>query len=181
MKNEAKNVDKETVDEKVAAIKLVSEPLKSALEAVINACPIGNTVAMYDTGVEFNSEQICSDAADFVLKGLVGALCYNVIDGHRGNGQKMLNNALDQVDQAAERDANFRTEKSADQLEQRIQWAARMDVQQAYRKSLQDFTIALYTAITGERYQSRAAASSVARPDSKEQGIAASLKARRSS
>jgi DNA-binding protein H-NS len=179
MKNEAKNVQKDTVDEKVKSIKLVSEPLKSALEAVINAAPVGNVLAMYDTGAEFNAEQIASDAADFVLKGLVGALCYNVIDGHRGNGQTMLSNALDQVDQAAERDGTFRTEKSSDQRQQRIEWAARMDVQQAYRKSLQDFAIALYTAITGERYQSRAATSSSAKPDSQEQGIAARLKARR--
>lgn len=181
MNDKAKNVEKDTVDAKVAEIKAVAVPLKSALEAVINAAPIGNVVACYDTGVEFNSEQIAADAADFVLKGLIGALCYNVIDGHRGNGAKMLNNALDQVDQAAERDANFRTEKSAEQLEQRIQWACRMDVQQAYRKSLQDFTMALYTAITGERYQSRAATSSSARPESKEQDIAAQLKARRGS
>lgn len=181
MNDKAKNVQKDTVDEKVAAIKLVSEPLKFALEAVINAAPVGNVLAMYDTGAEFNSEQIASDAADFVLKGLVGALCYNVIDGHRGNGQTMLSNALDQVDQAAERDGTFRTEKSSDQLQQRIEWAARMDVQQAYRKSLQDFAVALYTAITGERYQSRAATSSSAKPDSKEQGIAAALKQRRAS
>jgi len=179
MNDQAKNVQKEAVDKAVKALKKVSSPLKSALEAVINECPIGNVIACYDTGVDFPNKQICEDAADFVLKGLVGALCYNVIDGYRGNGQKMLNNALDQVDQAAERDGTFRTEKSAEQLEQRIQWAARMDVQQAYRKSLQDFTIALYTAITGERYQSRAATSNAVRPDSKEQGVAASLKARR--
>ena len=180
MNDKAKKVETETVDEKVRDIKLVSEPLKSALEAVINNAPIGNTIACYDTGVEFDSEQIATDAAQFVLKGLVGALCYNVIDGHRGNGQQMLNNALDQVDQAAERDANFRTEKSADQLHQRIEWACRMDVQQAYRKSLHEFVTALYTAVTGERYQQRAATSSASRPDSNEQSVAESLKARRS-
>lgn len=169
-----------TIDAGVAELKAVAVPLKTALEAVINAAPISNTMACYDNGIDFDAEVIASDAAEFVLKGLIGALCYNVIDGHRGNGQKMLNNALDQVDQAAERDANFRTEKSADQLHQRIEWAARMDVQQAYRKSLQDFVLKLYTAVTGERYQQRVATSSAGRPDSKEQGVAASLKARRS-
>lgn len=177
MNDKAKNVEKDTVDAMVASIKLVSVPLKSALEQVINDAAISNVIACYDTGVEFDNEQIATEAADFVLKGLVGALCYNVIDGFRGNGSKMLNNALDQVDQAAERDANFRTEKSADQLHQRIEWAARMDVQQAYRKSLQPFVTALYTAITGERYQQRVA-TSAEKPNSPEQSTASNLRDR---
>lgn len=177
MNDKAKNVEKVDVDNAMREIKLVSEPLRAALEAVINDAAIGNVIACYDTGVEFDNEQIATDAAEFVLKGLVGALCYNVIDGYRGNGSKMLNNALDQVDQAAERDANFRTEKSADQLHQRIEWAARMDVQQAYRKSLQPFVTALYTAVTGERYQQRVATSS-GKPHSPEQAAASNLRDR---
>jgi len=173
-----KSVGTAAIDTNVKELKMVSEPLKAALETVINNAEIGNVLACYDTGVEFNAESIASDAAEFVLKGLVGALCYNVIDGYKGNGQTMLNNALDQVDEAAERDANFRTEKSADQLHQRIVWAARMDVQQAYRKSLQDFVLKLYTAVTGERYQARIATSN-AKPDSAEQSVAEKLKARR--
>lgn len=179
MTEQTKNVEKDTIDQEVANVKAVSNPLKSALEAVINDAEIGNIVACYDTGhADFDAEKICSEAAEFVLKGLAGALCYNVIDGYKGNGQNMLNRALDQVDEAAERDAAFNTEKSQEQLHQRIEWACRMDVQQAYRKSLQQFVSALYAAMTGERYQARVAASN-GRPETAEQSVADKLKARR--
>jgi len=178
MNDKAKKVEKEAVDEMVKAVKAVAVPLKSALEKEIAEAPISNVLACYDTGVEFDSELIATEAAEFVLKGLVGSLCYNVIDGYRRNGQKMLNDALDQVDQAAERDAATPNEQTADRLHQRIEWAARMDVQQAYRKHLQKFVVALYTAVTGERYQQRVARSSY-KPNSTEQLVAESLKARR--
>ena len=179
MNAKTKNVSENDIDNSVANVKTVSAPLQSALEQIINDAEIGNVIACYDTGHEdFKADVICEDAAQFVLKGLIGALCYNVIDGYKGNGQTMLNNALDQVDQAAERDATFRTEKTADQLAQRIAWAARMDVQQAYRKSLQKFVTALYAAVTGERYQARVA-TSVGKPDSTEQSVAEKLRARR--
>lgn len=179
MNAKTKSVESEAVDSNVAAVKAIADPLKSALEQVINDAEIGNVIAMYDTGHEdFKADVICEDAAQFVLKGLIGALCYNVVDGFKGNGQTMLNNALDQVDQAAERDATFQTEKSADQLAQRIAWAARMDVQQAYRESLQKFVTGLYTAVTGERYQARAAVS-IGKPESTEQSVADKLRARR--
>ena len=180
MNRKANEVKNDSINEKVAEIKAVSEPLKSALETVIENAPIGNVLACYDTGAEFDSEQIATDAAEFVLKGLLGAFCYNVIDGYKGNGQTMLNNALDQVDQAAERDANLRTEQTADRLHQRIEWAARMDVQQAYRKALQPFATALYTAVTGERYQRRVASSASEKPNSPEQSVASTIRARRS-
>ena len=179
MTKQTQKVSEETVDSKVAAVKDVANPLKSAIEQVINDTEVGNLIACYDTGhADFNGAQIAEDAAEFVLKGLAGALCYNVIDGYKGNGQTMLNNALDQVDKAAERDAQFGTEKTQDQLHQRIEWACRMDLQQAYRKSLQQFVVAMYTAITGERYQQRVA-SSHAKPETAEQSVADKLRERR--
>jgi hypothetical protein len=172
-------VEKVAVDEKVTEINLVAAPFKAAIEAVINAAPVGNVLAMYDTGADFDAELIASDAADFVLKGLIGSLCYNVIDGRKTTGAKMFNDALDQVDAAAERDAQFRTEKSSDQLQNRIRWAARMDVQQSYRAALEPFVSALYAAVTGERYQRGVSRSDLARPNSPEQGVVAALAARR--
>lgn len=180
MSKSTKSESGKTVDAKVAAVKAVSDPLKSAIEEVMSNTEIGNLIQCYDTGhADFDGAQIAEEAAEFVLKGLAGALCYNVIDGHRGNGQTMLNNALDAVDKAAERDANFRNEKSQEQLHQRIEWACRMDIQQAYRKSLQQFVVGLYTAITGERYQQRGVANSHGKPDTAEQSVAERLRARR--
>ena len=160
----------------------ISESLKAALTNVIEETDVGNTIGMYDTGHEdFNAEVIATDAAEFVLKGLIGALCYNVVEGYRGNGQKMLNNALDQVDQAANADAQFSTEQTQDRLNQRIQWAARMDVQQTYRAALQDFVKGLYVAITGEAYQAKVARSIKPGEGSAEQNVASRLlEARRS-
>ena len=174
-------VENVAVDSKVHEINLIAAPIKAAIEAAINAAPIGNVLAMYDTGADFNGEVIAKEAADFVLKGLIGSLCYNVIDGRKTAGAKMFNDALDQVDAAAERDAQFRTEKTSDQLQNRIRWAARMDVQQNYRAALEPFVSALYAAVTGERYQRSVARSDLKRPDSPEQGVVAALAARRRS
>ncbi len=180
MNETTKTIDEKAIETAVAELKAISTPLKDALVAVIEAAPIGNVIACYDhSGVVIDAEEVASEAADFVLKGLLGSFCYNVIDGHKGNGASMLNQALDQVDRFAERDATFRTEKSADQLQQRILWACRMDVQQSYRKSLQDFVTKLYTAVTGTRYVQRGVATGGRKPDSPEQSVAANLRASR--
>lgn len=179
MNAQTKNVEINGFDEKaMKALKQVADPLKQALEQIINEAPVSNTLACYDTGAEFDGAEIAADAAEFVLKGLIGAFCYNVVEGYKGNGQTMLNRALDQVDEAAERDATFRTEKSADQLHQRIVWAAKMDVQQAYRLALQPYAEALYTVITGERY-TRKVDRTVGKPASEEQSVADKLRERR--
>jgi len=179
MKTNTSKVEVNTIDNEIETIKSVANPLKTVLEDIINNAPVGNILACYDTGAEFNSEEIAQEAAEFVLKGLLGALCYNVIDGRKNQGQKMLNDALDQVDRATEQDAQFRSEKSADRLHNRIVWAARMDVQQAYRASLEKFVLALYIAVTGERYQRHVPVDLSEAPASPEQSVAQKLRARR--
>jgi hypothetical protein len=170
-------VSNEEVTKLVAEMKKVSVPLKKAIEQIINDTPISNVIACYDDGgVIVDSEEMATEAAKFVMKGLIGALCYNVIDGYTGNGQKMLNLALDDVDQAASRDANNPNQKSQEILHRKINWACRMDVQQSYRKALQDWSEKLYVAVCGERYPRPVARS--ARIESVESNVAANLRER---
>jgi hypothetical protein len=183
MNDKAKTVEEVTIDEKIAQVKPVAKAMKDLLESIINEVPIGNVIECYeaDSAIVIDSEELAKEAAEYVLKGVFGSLCYNVIDGYRHFGQKSLNDALDAVDQAAERDASTaRNEKTADRLHQTINWACRMDVQQSYRKALQTPMLGLYTAATGERYAQRVATSGTNRPDSPEQSVAQKLRERRS-
>lgn len=177
MNSKTKTVTKKEVDSKVAQIKKISVPLKSAIEQVINDTDVGNVIACYDDGgVIVDAEETAKDAAEFVLKGLIGSLCYNVINGYTGIGQQRLNEALDKVDQAAAQDESNPSQKSQEWLHNRINWACRMDVQQSYRKALQKFTEELYTAVTGERYTRPVARSG--KTDSPEASVARSLRDR---
>jgi len=160
------------------AMKEVSIPLKAAIETIINELPVEGVFKDYDgEGVMIDREVVAADAATFVLKGLIGSLCYNVIQGYTGNGQTMLNRALDQVDQAAERDASTASnQKTQDTLHARINWACQMDVQQSYRKALQEWTEQLYCAVTGDRYPRPVATSG--KTDSPEAEVARNLRDR---
>jgi len=180
MKNEDKNPDEAVaVDEAIAEMKELSIPLTQAIKKIIDETYIGNVIAIYDTEVDFDSAEVCKDAAEFVVKGIVGAICYNLFQGFLDQGAKALNRALDQVDSAAERDAGGGNEQSQDQLAERIKWAARMDVQQSYRKALREWSAKLHVAVTGERYSGKGAPRLTNRPDSLEQSTAAKLRARR--
>jgi len=179
MNDKDKKAQQATVDAKVAFLKTVSIPFNAALEQILSDAAIGNTLAMYNTGVEFKPEEIANEAGLFVIKGLIGSLCYNVIEGAKRGVQKLAE-AEDQMDSASNRDDTFRTEKSADQLHQRIVWCAKMDVQQVYRAALQEFVLGLYTSITGERYQQSAARSDrKGGVDSPEQSVVEKMRARK--
>jgi len=164
-------------DERVTAMKLVTGPLEAFLELIIESADVGNTCALYDTGADFDSEEICKDAAQFVINGLMGSLCYNVYEGYRGNGQKNFSKAFDDMRKAGDKDSYQRTEKSAEILQGRIVWCAKMDLQQVYRKALQTRIAELYVAMTGERYQPSGTRSKSA-PDSPEQNALARIAAR---
>lgn len=172
-----KSVAKDVVDAKVATSKSVSDPLMNVIKDVMETTEVGNTLALYDTGVEFDSEELAQDAAMFIIKGLAGALCYNITRGLQ-DGTKRLAEAEDQMIRASANDAEQRTERSAEQLHQRIEWCAKMDVQQVYRRALKEFVFGLYTDMTGERYQ-RKAPSVPGTVNSPEQSIAAKIQARR--
>lgn len=178
MNDKTKTVEIEGFDKAgLAKLKKVAVPLKAALEDVINSAEISNVIACYDDGgVIVDAEEVASEAASFVLKGLIGSLCYNVIQGYTGNGAQMLNKALDDVDQAAARDEATPSQKTQEALHGRINWACRMDVQQSYRKVLQPWCEALYVAVIGERYPRPVARSG--KTDSAEASVARSLRDR---
>lgn len=168
-----------TIDKKVETVKAVRDALVGAVTDILNETEVGNVLAMYDTGVAFNSEEIAKEAGEYVISGLVQSLCYNVFEGYKTHGAKSLAKAEDDMFKASEKDAWNGTEKSAEILEGRIEWCAKMDVQQSYRKALQQFCSGLYTSVTGERYQGQPA-SNVKRTESPEQGAIARLRAKRS-
>ena len=177
----SKKVTAEAVDTKVAAMRAVVGPFQEAVNAAMESADIGQILTFYDVEkYDKNAAKVLTkEAAEFVIRGFVGALCYNVFDGYRNNGQKMLNDALDKADAAAERDALLRTEQTGERLHNALNWAARMEVQQAYRKALQEWASGFYTAVTGERYAQKVARSDRGAPDSAEQAVAAKLRERR--
>jgi len=142
-----------------AAAKAAVKPLKLHLLKIVNSTEIGNTVALYDEGLDPKfGERVGKDAATFVLKNLIGAMCYNILASQK-QGVKYLADAEDQMLIAADNDASSRSEKSSDIYSQRIEWCAKMDVQQIYRKALEKEIMGLHVAFTGERYQPRVTAS----------------------
>ena len=173
------SVEKSDVDVQVERVKGVKEVLVTAITEILNDTEVGNVLAMYDTGVEFNSEEIATEAGEYVIAGLVQSLCYNVFEGYRAHGAKSLAKAEDDMFKASEKDSWSHTEKSAEILEGRIAWCAKMDVQQSYRKGLQQFISGLYTAVTGERYQGQPSANK-STVDSPEQDAIARLRAKKS-
>ena len=173
-----KVVTENSIDKKVASVKVVRDVLVDTITDILNATEVGNVLAMYDTGASFNSEEIAKEAATYVIEGLAQALCYNVFEGYRSHGAKSLAKAEDDMFKASEKDEWSRTEKSAEILEGRIEWCAKMDVQQSYRKALQEFMSGLYTSISGNRYQGQP--STERKPvDSPEQGAIARLRAQK--
>ena len=148
--------EKTEIDVLTERVKNVKEVLVGALTEVINDTEVGNVLATYDTGVEFDSHEIAKLAGEFVIAGLLQSLCYNVFEGYKAYGAKSLAKAEDDMFKASEKDAWNGTEKSAEILEGRIQWCAQMDVQQSYRKALQQFVSGLYASQTGERYSGQA-------------------------
>jgi hypothetical protein len=171
--------EKNEIDIQTERVKAVRDSLVGAITDILNDTEVGNVLALYDTGVEFDGEEIAKEAAKYVIEGLAQSLCYNVFEGYKTHGARALAKAEDDVSKAAEKDEWSRTEKSADILEGRIQWCAKMDVQQSYRKALQQFASGLYTSISGERYQGHSSANRkpLASP---EQGVVARLRARKS-
>ncbi len=168
----------ETVDQLVARVNGVKTVLVGAITEILEATPVGNVLAVYDTGDVFNGPEIATEAADYVIAGLAQALCYNVFEGYKAHGAKSLAKAEDDMFKASEKDEWSRSEKSGEILEGRIAWCAKMDVQQSYRKALQQFVSGLYTSITGERYQGQQASNRTP-VDSPEQGAIARLRARK--
>ena len=171
--------EKTEIDVKTERVKGVRDVLVTALTEIINEVEVGNVLAMYDTGVTFDSEAIATEAAEYVIAGLAQSLCYNVFEGYRSHGAKSLAKAEDDMFKASEKDSWSHTEKSAEILEGRIAWCAKMDVQQSYRKGLQQFISGLYTAVTGERYQGQPSANK-STVDSPEQDAIARLRAKKS-
>lgn len=172
------DVADKTVDDLVARVKTVREVLVGAISEILETTEVGNVLALYDTGAVFDGEAIAKDAAEYVIAGLAQSLCYNVFEGYKSHGAKALAKAEDDMFKASEKDEWSRSEKSGEILEGRIAWCAKMDVQQSYRKALQQFTSGLYTSITGERYQGQPASERKA-VDSPEQGAIARLRAKK--
>jgi hypothetical protein len=173
------NATKSEIDVAIDRVKAVRDVLVTAVTEVLNETEVGNVLAMYDTGALFNGEEIAQDAAKYVIAGLAQALCYNVFEGYKSHGAKALAKAEDDMFNASEKDEWNRTEKSGEILEGRIQWCAKMDVQQSYRKALQPFASGLYTSITGERYQGQPTTDR--KPvSSPEQSVIAKLRAKKS-
>jgi hypothetical protein len=160
----------------------VADPLLIAIQTVLDepevATKVGNTLALYDTGVEFDSEKLASEALQFILKGFAGSLCYNIQEGYKRGHQKLAE-AEDEMIKASFRDENSPSERSAELLHGRIEWCAKMDVQQVYRKAMEQFALGIYTAMTGERYQSSTRSSGKSGVDSPEQNVVATLRARK--
>jgi len=171
-------VVKSEVDILTERVKAVRDVLVGAIAEVINETEVGNVLATYDTGVEFDSVEIAKEAGEYVIAGLLQSLCYNVFEGYKSHGAKSLAKAEDDMFKASEKDAWNGTEKSAEILEGRIQWCAKMDVQQSYRKALQQFCSGLYTSQTGERYSGQPA--NGRKTESPEQDAITRLRAKKS-
>lgn len=167
------------VDAAIAQMKAITVPLRALLEDVLELTELGAVINCYDTHTDPKfGEKVAKDAKDYVLNGIIGAMSYNVIEGHKLNGARMFNKALDDVETARIEDTSWRSEKSAAKLERAIKWAATMDVQQIYRKVLQPTCTKLYAVFAKKRYPTKVA-SSARTNDSPEQAKAVNLRAMR--
>ena len=140
--------------EVVVAVDVIVETSKAisdAVASILGNTEVGNTMAQFDSG-NMDRETIAKESGERVVAYLIGALCYNIIDGQK-RGVKQISEAEDQLTRALYEDERSHNEQSAERVEGRLDWLARMEVQQVYRAALEKFVRGVYLTITDKAYE----------------------------
>ena len=130
----------------------LGEAVHNLCYEIFEAVDVGEIIAEYDPGwSEETVDHICNEAGKYLVKQLLGGLCYNALDVQKFSEQ-MLQSAFDQLASAQETAKRYPGPASDSNVDAKMRWVTQHLVQKAYRGNLIHTCMGAHLHITEKPY-----------------------------